>query len=171
MSLKIFSNYIYIYRRQDGSIFFIFIIPNFKQDFISDINTYKPTYTETMKQRNFFHHITFYSSTSSCPKIFWSIHILVFLITTTNALVKLPQNTTITALLVFGDSIVDAGNNNDMFVLARCNYLPYGIDFEDGVPTGRFSNGKVPTDILGSPLSLSLFILSLNHLLKHIYIK
>ncbi|KAL1212773.1 GDSL esterase/lipase EXL1 [Cardamine amara subsp. amara] len=107
-----------------------------------------------MKQQNCVHRITFDSSTFSCPNIFWSIHFLVFLITTTNALVKLPKNTTIPALLVFGDSIVDAGNNNDMLVLARCNYHPYGIDFEGGVPTGRFSNGKVSNDFLAEELGI-----------------
>lgn len=51
---------------------------------------------------------------------------------------------------MFGDSIVDAGNNDDiMTTLARCNYPPYGIDFDGGIPTGRFSNGKVATDFIG----------------------
>lgn len=85
-----------------------------------------------MKQRSFVHryHIPFDSPTSSCRRLIWFIHFLMFLITTTNALVKLPQNMTIPALLVFGDSIVDAGNNDEMLVAARCDYPPYGIDFE-----------------------------------------
>lgn len=49
---------------------------------------------------------------------------------------------------IFGDSLVDNGNNNQIASLARANYLPYGIDFPDG-PTGRFSNGKTTVDVIG----------------------
>ncbi|KAJ0255892.1 hypothetical protein HA466_0089350 [Hirschfeldia incana] len=92
---------------------------------------------------------------SSSSILFWcSFCLLLLFTTTTNALVKLPENTTIPAVIVFGDSIVDAGNNDDMITEARCDYPPYGIDFDGGVPTGRFSNGKVPTDILAEELGL-----------------
>ena len=56
---------------------------------------------------------------------------------------------------IFGDSLVDNGNNNNIASLARANYLPYGIDFPNG-PTGRFSNGKTTVDVIGL-LSLSLY--------------
>ena len=49
---------------------------------------------------------------------------------------------------IFGDSLVDNGNNNGIASLARANYLPYGIDFPQG-PTGRFSNGKTTVDVIG----------------------
>jgi hypothetical protein len=49
---------------------------------------------------------------------------------------------------IFGDSLVDNGNNNQLQSLARANYLPYGIDFPGG-PTGRFSNGKTTVDVIG----------------------
>ncbi|KAG8091683.1 hypothetical protein GUJ93_ZPchr0012g20498 [Zizania palustris] len=52
-------------------------------------------------------------------------------------------------LFVFGDSIVDSGNNNGISTLVRCNFPPYGQDFPGHNATGRFSNGKVPGDILG----------------------
>jgi hypothetical protein len=59
---------------------------------------------------------------------------------------------------IFGDSLVDNGNNNELTSLARANYLPYGVDFPSG-PTGRFSNGKTTVDVIGElPLSLSLFL-------------
>ncbi|KAK7280769.1 hypothetical protein RJT34_25836 [Clitoria ternatea] len=67
---------------------------------------------------------------------------------TTKALVKLPPNVTFPAIIAFGDSIVDSGNNNDLKTLVKCNFSPYGKDFDGGVPTGRFCNGKIPTDIL-----------------------
>lgn len=49
---------------------------------------------------------------------------------------------------IFGDSLVDNGNNNALQSLARADYLPYGIDFNGG-PTGRFSNGKTTVDVIG----------------------
>lgn len=52
---------------------------------------------------------------------------------------------------IFGDSLVDNGNNNDIASLARANYLPYGIDFPGG-PTGRFSNGLTTVDVISQLL-------------------
>nr|CAB3448471.1 unnamed protein product [Digitaria exilis] len=34
------------------------------------------------------------------------------------------------ALIVFGDSIVDPGNNNDIKTIIKANFPPYGVDFE-----------------------------------------
>lgn len=51
------------------------------------------------------------------------------------------------ANFVFGDSLVDTGNNNYILSLAKANYLPYGVDF--GIPTGRFTNGRTIIDIVG----------------------
>lgn len=55
---------------------------------------------------------------------------------------------------IFGDSLVDNGNNNNIQSLARANYLPYGIDFPHG-PTGRFSNGKTTVDIIAEQLGFN----------------
>lgn len=49
---------------------------------------------------------------------------------------------------IFGDSLVDNGNNNQLNSLARANYAPYGIDFPGG-PTGRFCNGRTTVDVVG----------------------
>lgn len=103
-----------------------------------------------MERRSAHRHIisNLFISSSSILSLCVLFLVLLFT-TTTNALVKLPENVTVPAIIVFGDSIVDAGNNDDLITEARCNYPPYGIDFDGGVPTGRFTNGKVPTDILG----------------------
>lgn len=45
------------------------------------------------------------------------------------------------AFFVFGDSLVDNGNNNYLATTARADAPPYGIDYPTGRPTGRFSNG------------------------------
>ncbi|KAJ1704220.1 hypothetical protein LUZ63_003999 [Rhynchospora breviuscula] len=52
---------------------------------------------------------------------------------------------------IFGDSLVDNGNNNDILTLARANYRPYGIDFPEGA-SGRFTNGKTIVDVLAQLL-------------------
>ncbi|KAK3424933.1 hypothetical protein EUGRSUZ_F01671 [Eucalyptus grandis] len=70
------------------------------------------------------------------------------------AAVKLPPNVTVPAIIVFGDSIVDAGNNNDLSTLVKCNFPPYGEDFKGGIPTGRFCDGKVPSDIMAEQLGI-----------------
>lgn len=63
--------------------------------------------------------------------------------------VKSQQPQRVPALFVFGDSLVDVGNNNFISTLARSNYYPYGIDFRGG-PTGRFSNGFNIVDFIGT---------------------
>ncbi|CAN1322412.1 GDSL esterase/lipase At4g16230 [Linum perenne] len=57
---------------------------------------------------------------------------------------------------VFGDSLLDPGNNNYIPTLSRGNYPPNGIDF--GEPTGRFTNGRTIVDILGQELGAKDFI-------------
>ncbi|CAI0556769.1 unnamed protein product [Linum tenue] len=59
------------------------------------------------------------------------------------------------ALFIFGDSLIDNGNNNNLASLAKANYLPYGIDFNGG-PTGRFSNGYTMVDEIAEQLGLPL---------------
>ncbi|OVA08077.1 Lipase [Macleaya cordata] len=59
------------------------------------------------------------------------------------------------ALFIFGDSLIDNGNNNNLPSFAKANYFPYGIDF-DGGPTGRFSNGYTMVDVIAEQLGLPL---------------
>ena len=77
-----------------------------------------------------------------------SISLLLMVATSTES-GMLPPNVTVPALFGFGDSIIDPGNNNHLNTLIKCNFPPYGKDFMGGIPTGRFSNGKIPTDLLG----------------------
>ncbi|KAJ6723764.1 GDSL-LIKE LIPASE/ACYLHYDROLASE [Salix koriyanagi] len=60
----------------------------------------------------------------------------------------------IPAVIVFGDSSVDSGNNNFIPTIARSNFEPYGRDFSGGLPTGRFSNGRIATDFISQALGL-----------------
>lgn len=62
------------------------------------------------------------------------------------------------AMFVFGDSIVDVGNNNYLQLsFAKANLPHYGIDFPTKKPTGRFTNGMNPADFLGELMKLSFF--------------
>ncbi|GMY28219.1 GDSL esterase/lipase EXL3-like [Fagus crenata] len=72
----------------------------------------------------------------------------------TNAVIKLPPNETIPAVLIFGDSNVDTGNNNNLITIGKCNYRPYGNDFKGQVSTGRYSNGKVLSDMIVESLGI-----------------
>ncbi|XP_044380801.1 GDSL esterase/lipase At2g04570 isoform X2 [Triticum aestivum] len=59
------------------------------------------------------------------------------------------------AIIVFGDSTVDSGNNDYIPTVARGNFPPYGRDFEGGVATGRFTNGRLVTDFMSEALGLA----------------
>ncbi|TYG86319.1 hypothetical protein ES288_A13G125000v1 [Gossypium darwinii] len=59
------------------------------------------------------------------------------------------------AFFIFGDSLVDSGNNNYLETTARADSPPYGIDYPTGRPTGRFSNGLNIPDLIGKQIGLS----------------
>ncbi|KAL4375459.1 hypothetical protein S245_018150 [Arachis hypogaea] len=65
---------------------------------------------------------------------------------------KSEESKQIPALYVFGDSLVDSGNNHYVPGEDPQNYFPYGIDF--GTPTGRCTNGKTVADFLAIYLGL-----------------
>ncbi|KAF5782233.1 putative triacylglycerol lipase [Helianthus annuus] len=58
------------------------------------------------------------------------------------------------AVLVFGDSTADSGNNNYISTTFKADHRPYGLDFPGGIPTGRFSNGKLVPDFWVSLLGI-----------------
>ncbi|XP_039036922.1 GDSL esterase/lipase At5g08460-like [Hibiscus syriacus] len=61
-----------------------------------------------------------------------------------NSVSKIP------AIYAFGDSYIDSGNNKFIDgAAATFNYLPYGIDFQGGRPTGRTTNGRTVVDFIG----------------------
>ncbi|CAD5324767.1 unnamed protein product [Arabidopsis thaliana] len=79
---------------------------------------------------------------------------LVLIAVEANA-VKQGKNVTIPALIVFGDSIMETGNNNNLPTLLKCNFPPYGKDYPGGFATGRFSDGKVPSNLITEKLGLA----------------
>uniref|UniRef100_A0A2N9EJ46 GDSL esterase/lipase n=1 Tax=Fagus sylvatica TaxID=28930 RepID=A0A2N9EJ46_FAGSY len=56
------------------------------------------------------------------------------------------------AFFVFGDSLVDNGNNNFLATTARADSPPYGIDYPTHRATGRFSNGLNIPDLISQQL-------------------
>ncbi|KAF7146901.1 hypothetical protein RHSIM_Rhsim03G0085700 [Rhododendron simsii] len=60
-------------------------------------------------------------------------------------------------LCVFGDSVVDVGNNNHLNTLIKSNFPPYGRDFVTHTPTGRFCNGKLATDFTAEYLGFDSY--------------
>ncbi|KAJ7263696.1 hypothetical protein O6H91_21G035400 [Diphasiastrum complanatum] len=58
------------------------------------------------------------------------------------------------AIIAFGDSTVDAGNNNYVETVFRSNFPPYGRDFDTKKPTGRFCNGRLVTDYIATVVSI-----------------
>ncbi|KAF3333031.1 GDSL esterase/lipase [Carex littledalei] len=59
--------------------------------------------------------------------------------------------------MIFGDSVVDTGNNNNQLTLVKANFRPYGRDFGSHLPTGRFCNGKLATDFTVETLGFSSY--------------
>lgn len=69
---------------------------------------------------------------------------------------------------IFGDSLVDAGNNDYLFTLSKADSPPYGIDFSPsgGRPTGRFTNGRTISDIVGMVSSIALYMVPIDKYLS-----
>ncbi|KAL8129866.1 hypothetical protein V2J09_019021 [Rumex salicifolius] len=91
------------------------------------------------------------STISTTTLHFLIISTLIFTSYNTNAQPLFP------AILVFGDSTVDTGNNNHLspvLFLNRGDHAPYGRDYPGHISTGRFSNGKLLPDFISSVLGL-----------------
>ncbi|KAL0395279.1 UNVERIFIED_CONTAM: GDSL esterase/lipase [Sesamum latifolium] len=84
-----------------------------------------------------------------------SAFFLLVLVNLQSSALSAPQ---VPCFFIFGDSLVDSGNNNDLPTLAKVNYPPYGIDFPKGRPTGRFTNGGTTADFLGELLGFDNYI-------------
>ncbi|KAK9066202.1 hypothetical protein SSX86_013523 [Deinandra increscens subsp. villosa] len=61
------------------------------------------------------------------------------------------------AIFAFGDSAVDVGNNNYLPTIFKADYPPYGRDFANHQPTGRFCNGKLASDITADTLGFTTY--------------
>ncbi|EAY95250.1 hypothetical protein OsI_17069 [Oryza sativa Indica Group] len=77
-----------------------------------------------------------------CSSLFLVVTLLVF-----RSSPALPHT-----FFIFGDSLVDVGNNDYLVTLSKANAPPYGVDFafSGGKPTGRFTNGRTIADVIGN---------------------
>jgi len=80
----------------------------------------------------------------------------LLLVTIISLVVTMRVQAAARAFFVFGDSLVDSGNNNYLLTTARADSLPYGIDYPGHRPTGRFSNGVNLPDLIGKKRHLHL---------------
>ncbi|XP_057549137.1 GDSL esterase/lipase At4g28780-like [Amaranthus tricolor] len=89
-----------------------------------------------------------------------SLNIILYIATLLLGLIS-PRVVAQRAFFVFGDSLVDNGNNNYLSTSARADRPPYGIDSPNG-PTGRFSNGLNIPDIICEQLGIEPLLPSLS---------
>ncbi|RLM80070.1 GDSL esterase/lipase [Panicum miliaceum] len=81
--------------------------------------------------------------------------LLLLLLTTSSAGAARASSPRVPAVIVFGDSTVDTGNNNQILTPLRANFPPYGRDMPGGPrATGRFGNGRLPPDLISEALGL-----------------
>ncbi|CAM8912519.1 unnamed protein product [Rhodiola kirilowii] len=100
-----------------------------------------------MKSSHSHSHNTFLLMTAFLTLLIWGSALVV------SAALDIPEDKRFPALIAFGDSIVDPGNNNGIKTLIKANFPPYGQNFKGG-PTGRFCNGKVPSDLIAEQLQI-----------------
>ncbi|WCJ27292.1 GDSL-like Lipase/Acylhydrolase superfamily protein [Euphorbia peplus] len=67
------------------------------------------------------------------------------------------QGAEVPCYFIFGDSLAENGNNNNLQTTAKANYKPYGIDFPYG-PTGRMCNGRTIIDVIAELLGYTGYI-------------
>ncbi|KAK4355236.1 hypothetical protein RND71_024207 [Anisodus tanguticus] len=67
---------------------------------------------------------------------------------------KLSQAQSVPAAYMFGDSLIDVGNNNYFVSIIIANFPYNGVDYPGGKPTGRFCNGKNTADFLAEKLGI-----------------
>ncbi|KAI3498617.1 hypothetical protein L1887_34394 [Cichorium endivia] len=83
--------------------------------------------------------------------------LIVAALTQILTLVVVADKSQVPCYFIFGDALVDVGNNNALVTVSKANYPPYGIDFPQGI-TGRFTNGETIADIIGRLLGFVNFI-------------
>ncbi|KAK8633362.1 hypothetical protein V6N13_014208 [Hibiscus sabdariffa] len=83
-----------------------------------------------------------------------AISVLLALLSLPNKANAAPQ---VPCYFIFGDSLSDNRNNNNLSTLAKVNHPPYGVDFPQG-PTGRFCNGRNMHDFIAELLGFKDYI-------------
>ncbi|KAL1538289.1 GDSL esterase/lipase APG-like [Salvia divinorum] len=82
---------------------------------------------------------------------------LAYILVVAAALCGYANSQLVPAIMTFGDSTVDVGNNDYVQTVFKANHPPYGQDFSNREPTGRFCNGKLATDITAENLGFTTY--------------
>ncbi|CAA2954887.1 GDSL esterase lipase At5g45960-like [Olea europaea subsp. europaea] len=106
-----------------------------------------------------FHH----SLTCFCNFLFPRLSLFVFIfaskaIARNLASVDKAMNNSASAILIFGDSTVDSGNNNYITTPFKSNFPPYGKDFLNQAATGRFTDGRLANDFIANYVGLKDYV-------------
>ncbi|ESW19962.1 hypothetical protein PHAVU_006G169400 [Phaseolus vulgaris] len=91
----------------------------------------------------------------ACETNTWLVMFFVFM--AVNCMQCVLGVSQVPCLFIFGDSMSDSGNNNELPTTTKSNYRPYGVDFPFG-PTGRFTDGRTEIDIITQFLGFENFI-------------
>nr|XP_043635178.1 GDSL esterase/lipase EXL3-like [Erigeron canadensis] len=71
---------------------------------------------------------------------------------------NIPKKVAVSAVIAFGDSVLDQGNNNYFTSVIKANFPPCGRDFSGGIPTGRFCNGKTLADVFAARFGVKEYL-------------
>ncbi|EYU28039.1 hypothetical protein ABFS82_13G100800 [Erythranthe guttata] len=68
------------------------------------------------------------------------------------------SSSSVSAIFIFGDSTADPGNNNYISTYFQSNFPPYGKDFLNHTPTGRFTNGRLANDFISQYIGIKDYV-------------
>ncbi|XP_070011657.1 GDSL esterase/lipase At5g45960-like isoform X2 [Nicotiana sylvestris] len=84
------------------------------------------------------------------------LHLLLFFML--EAPTQAQGKSLVSAIFIFGDSTADPGNNNYITTPFKSNFSPYGRDFPNHVPTGRFTNGMLAGDFFARYVGVKEYV-------------
>ncbi|CAN8252607.1 unnamed protein product [Cochlearia groenlandica] len=86
------------------------------------------------------------------------IYVVIACLMIFEVMVVIKGQSLVPSMFIFGDSVVDVGNNNHIYTIVKANFPPYGRDFmTTHQPTGRFCNGKLATDFTAENLGFTSY--------------
>ncbi|KAJ4982112.1 hypothetical protein NE237_032949 [Protea cynaroides] len=87
----------------------------------------------------------------------WVLSVFILVSNLLSGISRVQAEPQVPCYFIFGDSLVDNGNNMALPTVAKALTYPYGIDFPKG-PTGRFTNGRTVADVVTQLLGFDDFI-------------
>ncbi|XP_076937894.1 GDSL esterase/lipase At5g42170-like [Bidens hawaiensis] len=94
----------------------------------------------------------------SVVKVFLICLYLYLCLCNNEATTDIPKDSSVPAVIAFGNSYFDSGNNNLLKTIIKADFPPYGKDFIGGKPTGRFTNNKTLADYVAKRLGVKDYL-------------